>query len=155
MAVAKGQSQPDGTYLYQCGQCKDRSALTGGLCTHCYGGSVEKITEALNSGVRGERYYALLKAFLRANGKAIVGEANRIKAANESGRMSVADCGYISLKFNLNFRATVEWLEETHCVKAGAYTQIMESKYSKTGKRMRVKDVYEAVWERHPELKRE
>lgn len=153
MAVAKGRSFPDGTYEYICGTCRGIGQVgTSTLCPDCLALDADQIAEAMSKGVQGQRYYALLKAFLSIKGKAIVEEAKRL--GNERGKLVLFDLGYISLKFGLNFRATVEWLEETRCIRTGTYTTFTEAKNAATGKKWRVKDVYEAVLEKHPELKR-
>lgn len=151
MPVAKGQSYQDGTYVYTCGNCKGTGFVKDGQCPHCYGGDVEKIKAAMKEGARGQRYYALLKAFLKARGKAIVSEFWHIKS--REGKATLFDLGYLSAKHGLNFRATVEWLEECRCVRSGTYDMFARSTNAETGKKWRVKDIYDAVLEKHPELK--
>lgn len=121
MLVAKGKSSPDGTYIYTCGTCDGRG------CTDCYGGDTEKILAAMNAGARGQHYYALLKAFLSVKGRAMVESFHRVKAEN-GGTITPVDLGYITSLHGLNFKATVEWLEETGCVRVGTHRQIIESR---------------------------
>lgn len=128
--IAKGITQPDGTYIYTCLKCGGK----GGDCPDCYGLDTERILAAMKEGARGERYYALLKAFLSVNGKAITDEGKRIYAERDSLRP--IDMGYISLKFGLNFKATVEWLEETRVMRSGVYEKV---------KHFKVKDIYDAA----------
>lgn len=133
--IAKGQTQPDGTYLYTCLKCGGK----GGDCPDCYGLDSARILAAMKDGARGERYYALLKAFLSVNGKAITDEGKRIYAERDGLRP--IDLGYISLKFGLNFKATVEWLEETVVIPGNTYERIINHP------RVTVKLIYEKARE--------
>jgi len=119
MMLSKGQSMEDGTYIFTCGACNGTGKRAGALCNWCYDGDAKAISEAMKSGVRGQRYYGLLKSFLKVNGKSIVAEVWRLKALN--GTVKVYDLGYIALKYGLNFKATVEWLEETRVIRPDIY----------------------------------
>lgn len=151
MTVAKGQSYEDGTYVYTCGNCKGTGFVKDGQCSHCYGGNVEQIVVEMKKGARGERYYALLKAFLKARGKTIVEEFDAIK--QREGKVLIFDAGYIALKTGLNLKATFDWLVECGRGKSGIYEHFLESTNPDTGKRWRVQDVYDAVYAKHPELR--
>lgn len=128
--VAQGKTLEDGTYIWTCNKCEDNPN-----CDWCYGLDTTRIIEEMTKGARGQRYYALLKAFLSVKGKAITDEGKRIYA--ERGGLNTVDMGYISLKFGLNFKATVEWLEETRVMRTG-------NVYEKV-KHFKVKDIYEAA----------
>jgi hypothetical protein len=145
MLVAKGITQPDGTYLWQCNKCNERNPD----CDWCYGLNTSRIIEEMNKGARGQRYYALLKAFLSVSGKAMVDCAH--STHEPDGKMSPVGVGFVALKFGLNFKATCEWLEETHCIRAGAYDYIMSGNLTQvdgTKKRVQVRDIYDAVREK-------
>lgn len=147
MIVAKGQTLPDGTYLWTCNKCGGSNNLD---CDWCYGLNLPRIQEEMQKGARGQRYYALLKAFLSSEGKRMVDFARTL--AEENGKLSPVAVGWVSLSFGLNFKATCEWLEETHVIRAGAYTHIMESRWRQpngTTKRMRVTDILDAAQERY------
>jgi hypothetical protein len=119
--LASGKTLSDGTYEWQCNKCEGNPE-----CDWCYALDMARIVEEMNKGARGQRYYALLKAFLSINGKAIHDFAISLK--EQRGSLRVIDLGYVALNFDLNFKATVEWLEETHVIRAGAYSQISRSK---------------------------
>lgn len=140
--AAKGKTQPDGTYLFTCGTCGGKAHTDKSIeCAWCYGGDVARIATELKTA-RGQRYYGLLKSFLRERGKAMVDELRRLQAERD-GTITPVEVGYVSLKFNLNFKATWEWLHETHCIRY-AYEDL-DFKYT-------VKRVYAAARERYPEL---
>lgn len=115
MTINKGKTLPDGTYIYTC-HC-------GGVgCTYCYALDTAKILDAMKD-TRGQRYYGLLKAFLSVQGKAIVDTFHRVKA-EQGGSVTPVDIGYVVSLYGLNFKATVEWLEETGCVAGGTHRRI-------------------------------
>lgn len=143
--VAKGQSYPDGTYVYTCGTCNGAGFVGDNHdCPDCYGLNVEKIVEQIQKGARGQRYYGLLKAFLSVRGKEIVSGFWTIKARD--GKVTPVDIGYLSLKYGLNLKATWEWLEECRCVHSGMYEH-----FGSSG--IKVRDVYEAAREKYPDLR--
>lgn len=115
--LRKGTTAPDGTYTYKCGCCFEIPS-----CPYCYGGDLSKCQEAIKTA-RGQIYYGLLKTILSHVGKQMVDETNALRQSQD-GTLSAVDLGYISLKFGLNYKATVEWLEETRCVKAGTHWRI-------------------------------
>lgn len=146
--VAQGETLPDGTYIWECNKCEGNPD-----CDWCYGLDANRIIEEMNKGARGQRYYALLKAFLSVHGKGMVDFANTLRENN--GKMSPAALGAVSLKFGLNFKATCEWLEETRVIRTGAYVHIMGSRWRQpdgSSKKIAVKDIYAAARERWPEL---
>jgi hypothetical protein len=130
---------PDGSYVYICGRCSGVGYWRGRLCTDCYNLDLAPIRAEL-AGARGQRYYALLKAFLSLIGKDMVDEAKRVKV--ECGHITPPDVGYISLAFGLNFKATWEWLEET-CVIRTSWSAFEDSG-------LKVRDVYRVAREHHP-----
>ena len=146
MRVAKGQRQPDGTYLYTCGTCGGKASADPSVeCAWCYGGDVKRIAAELKLA-RGARYYALLKAFLAVNGKAMVDEILRFKAERD-GKFTPVELGYVSLKYNLNFKATWDWIHENGHIRY-SYEDMGRASW-------KVKDVYAAARERYPELGKE
>lgn len=125
MAVAKGKIQPDGNYKYRCGQCGGSGQYAGRTCSHCYDLNLPKLLEEFELA-RGERYYAILKAILSLQGKAIIDEAKRISASNPSGKLVVIDLGYLCIKFGFGQRMKplVEWLEEGQVIPYGSYERL-------------------------------
>ena len=142
MRCATGTTMPDGSYVYTCGRCHGTGRWRGETCTDCYGLELERIRAALKAGARGQRYYALLKAFLSLQGKDMVDEVKRIKT--DTGHITPPDVGYISLAFGLNFKATWEWLEETRVIRT-SWSAFEDS-------RLKVRDVYRMAREHHPGL---
>lgn len=142
MYAAKGQRQPDGTYIYTCGKCHGRDGNQD--CDWCYGLNLDRIVEEMQKGARGQRYYSLLKAHLSITGKEIVDEWQRLK--EEKDALRAADIGYLSLKFRLNFKATWEWLEENWLVNV-SYDRFAESALT-------VREVYEETRRLYPELEK-
>lgn len=120
--VAKGRTLEDGTYLFTCGHCGGTGQIAETVCSWCYGLDADAILAAMRDGARGQRYYGLLKAYLSVRGKAIVDEAKRLY--DEQGALMVVDLAYIHRLFGLNFKATVEWLEETQVIHSGVYDAI-------------------------------
>lgn len=143
MRVAQGQRQSDGTYLYTCGTCGGKASADSNVsCDWCYGGDVKRIAAELKTA-RGARYYALLKAFLVVNGKAMVDEIKRFKAQRDDGKFTPVEMGYVSLKYDLNFKATWDWIHENGLVRYA---------HDDVSRGFKVKEVYAAVRERYPEL---
>lgn len=132
--LQKGQLQPDKSYRYVCG-CGFKNAD----CPYCCGGNLEKAQEAIKTA-RGQVYYGLLKTILSHVGKAMVDEVAAIRA--KQGGLSVIDVAYVSLKFKLNFKATVEWLEETNAIKPYVYEDFKAT-------RIKVADLYDKAGEKY------
>lgn len=145
--VAQGKTQPDGLYIWECNKCEGNHNPN---CDWCYGLDTTRIIEEMTKGARGQRYYALLKAFLSVNGKAMVEFAKTLRG--EDGGYSPAGIGWVSIKFGLNFKATCEWLEETNVLRAGWYDRVMDVRIrtpdGKT-KRLQVKDILDAARQRY------
>ncbi len=133
MPINKGQTLDDGTYIYTCGTCNGKGVSTGNECPYCYGLDTVKILEAMRVGARGQRYYALLKAFLSVKGKAIVDSHKEVKQSQD-GKFFVIDIGYLVILHGLNYKALVEWLEETRCVPSGTYRHLSEMRGFKVNK---------------------
>jgi hypothetical protein len=133
--VAQGKTMDDGTYIWECNKCEGNN---NPACDWCYGLNTERIIEEMQKGARGQRYYALLKAFLSVQGKAMVDYAKSL-----DNKLRVVDLGQISLKFGLNFKATVEWLEETRVIRSGSY-----DRFKRSG--LKVTDVMEATRQEYP-----
>lgn len=123
--LQKGQTLPNGTYLYTCGKCNGAGENGGFLCDWCYGLDAKQLSEHLKMA-RGERYYGLLKAFLSVQGKQIKDYAMEI-AEGQNG-LTAPDIAHIHLKFGLNMKATWEWLNETGVIRK-PYDYFSRSKY--------------------------
>jgi hypothetical protein len=122
--INKGVIQPDKSYQYTCRQCAGRGMVHGQPCAHCYGLDVDRLCVELKLA-RGERYYALLKAYLSVRGKAIVDDAQGIRA--RAGKLTPFDVAWLSAKYDLNFKAIFEWLEETNVCAAGTHYHVRET----------------------------
>lgn len=137
----KGQTQPDGTYIYTCNACNGTGVVNDEVCHWCYALNTSIIAEKMSSGVRGQQYYALLKAFISVNGKEMVEEAKAFKSKN--GKITPHDLLYISLRFKLNWKATVEWLEETYTIPSGTYELLQGMGFKPTKEAQFVKERYD------------
>ena len=130
--LRRGSTAPDGTYTYKCG-----CGFEIPSCPYCYGGDLAKCREAIKTA-RGQIYYGLLKTILSHVGKQMVDETKAMP------KVAVVDLGYISLKYGLNFKATCEWLEETHVLPTGTHDRIRAS--------LKVKTILDGAREKYPEL---
>ena len=74
---------------------------------------------------RGKGYYTVLKAILAAIGPQIAADARAIVA--ENGEFSPYNIGCLAVKYNLNFKATCEWLEESQVLPVGTYDRLKRS----------------------------
>jgi len=74
---------------------------------------------------RGKGYYTVLKAILGAIGPQIATDARAIVA--ENGEFSTYNIGCLALKYDLNFKATCEWLEESQVLPVGTYDRLKRS----------------------------
>lgn len=128
--LRKGQSLPDGTYIYTCG-----CGFKNSNCAYCCGNDLKRCQAAIKTS-RGEIYYGLLKTIIAHVGKAMVADVHAIRA--KQGKLVVVDIGWLSIKYDLNFKATAEWLEEVGACKSGSYERIKES-------RLKVRDILEAA----------
>lgn len=114
--INKGHLTEDKAYIYTCHNCAGQNPD----CPYCYGLNTERILAEMKKGAQGQRYYALLKAFLSVQGQAMVQKARDIQQA-QGGKLLVYDIGYLSLHFGLNLKATWEWLSEAGVVASGSY----------------------------------
>lgn len=126
--IAKGQIQPDYAYQYTCGHCSGVGFLlsTGKICPHCYNLDLPRLLEAFQTA-RGSRYYALLKAILSIQGKAICDRYLEIYA-ERGNHWIVIDYGRLVLEFGWGKRMKplAEWLEECRLIPTGTYEKIRE-----------------------------
>jgi hypothetical protein len=136
--LRKGQTLPDGTYLYTCGKCNGVGNHGGVLCDWCYGLDAAQLCEQIKMA-RGERYYGLLKALLSIIGKQMVDYATSIR--ERQGKLQVLDIAHVHLKFDLNMKATWEWLYETRVIRTD-YDAFKDSK-------LKVKDAEAAAIEKY------
>lgn len=83
---------------------------------------MSELTEKLKV-TRGKGYYTILKAILADCGQQILDDANAIKA---TGKLTVLDVGKLAVKYDLNFKATCEWLEENRVLPAGSYQRLID-----------------------------
>ncbi len=88
------------------------------------------------TGLRGQAYYDGLLKFLGVHGQKIIEDARQIK------NISILDVGRLALKYDLNFKATCEWLEESRIIPTGTHDKIK--------RQVNVKEIYEAL--QHNEL---
>lgn len=148
MSVAKGQIQPDKTYLYTCGNCLGEGVLPNGeTCSHCHNLNYEALITDFATA-RGERYYALLKAILSIKGKAVYDRAVEIR--KENGKFTAFDFGRLLLEFGFprnRMKPLAEWLEETRFCRYGTWENIQDGG-------LKVKDILTAVCEKYPELQK-
>lgn len=155
MLAAKGEIQADKSYRYTCGKCRGKGNSNGVICDWCFNLDLDKCREAIKTS-QGQKYFSLLKAILSIVGKHIYDDVMAYKAANESGKIAIVDLGYITLRYGLNFKATIEWLEETHGLLSGTHSRIMESNFTdkQTGKRRKIKvsDIYDFAHEKYGEV---
>lgn len=116
--LRKGYINPDKTYIYRCG-CGFRNPE----CPYCYGNDLARCKTAIKTA-RGSVYYGLLKTILGHIGKTMYDHEQRIE--REEGDFTVADIGYLSIVYDLNFKATCEWLEEVYAINSGTYDRIKD-----------------------------
>lgn len=80
------------------------------------------LTEKLRV-TRGRGYYTVLKAILASIGPQLVADANAIKAES-GGKLTAYDVGCLAMKYDLNLKATCEWLEESRTLPVGTYDRL-------------------------------
>jgi len=125
MPVAKGQVQPDKSYRYRCGKCSGSGRVSSGICPHCYRLDLKLLHEQFQTA-QGERYYALLKAILSVQGKAIYDRAMELQ--QKDGVSTPLHLGILCIEFGFNSRMKplVEWLEECRLLPSGIYVDLRE-----------------------------
>lgn len=77
------------------------------------------LTQQLKTA-RGKRYYDILKQVIAARGDDIVRDARAAIAAND-GKLTAVDVGVLAVRYDLNLKATWEWLEECRVLPTGTY----------------------------------
>lgn len=90
---------------------------------------------------RGKGYYTILKAILYEVGPQIAADANAIKAES-GGKFTVYNIGCLAVKYDLNFKATCEWLEESRVLPVGTYDRLKRGgiKFGETLEAIRRRD---------------
>lgn len=136
--LRKGQLQPDKSYRYTCGKCNDKGMCGAVVCDWCYGLDTVQLCEQITMA-RGERYYGLLKALLSVIGKEMHDYTRGLIS------ITPVDIAHVHLKFNLNMKATWEWLEETSAVYSGTYQQFVDL-------RLKVKDLEAKAIEKYKQV---
>jgi hypothetical protein len=116
--IPKGQSFPDGTYLYKCPCCVNP-------CNLCFNGNETAIINSLKTA-KGQQYYGNLKAYLAIKGQIIISTAKSIKEKN-NGKFTMINI--TELADTLGFPRTrikplIEYLEECGFIKAGTYDRL-------------------------------
>lgn len=85
---------------------------------------MSELTEKLKV-TRGKGYYTVLKQILAECGQAIADDARAITA--ETGQLNAVDIGRLALRYDLNFKATCEWLEDSRILPAGTHGRLMRA----------------------------
>lgn len=83
---------------------------------------MSELTEKLKV-TRGKGYYTVLGAILTEVGQQMIADANAIKAEN-GGKFTVYNVGCLAVKYDLNFKATCEWLEQSRVLPVGTYDRL-------------------------------
>lgn len=94
------------------------------------------LTEKLRH-TRGKGYYTVLQAILADIGPQLAADAVAI-LAESGGKMTVYNVGCLAVKYDLNFKATCEWLEESRVIPTGTYQRLKE-------RGLKAREVFEAV----------
>jgi len=71
---------------------------------------------------RGKGYFTVLKTILAECGQQMVNDAKG--TIQVEGKFTVLDIGKLAIKYDLNFKATCEWLEESMIIPAGTYIRL-------------------------------
>ena len=82
------------------------------------------LTEKLKVA-RGKGYFTVLKAILAECGQQMADDARDTINQNE-GKYTTLDIGKLAVKYDLNFKATCEWLEESQVIPTGTYIRLKE-----------------------------
>ena len=116
--IPKGQSFPDGTYLYKC-PCYVNP------CNLCFDGNETAIVNSLKTA-RGQRYYGNLKAYLTIKGQIIISTTRSIKEKN-NGKFTIINITELAdiLGFpRKRIKSLIEYLEECGFIKTGTYDRL-------------------------------
>lgn len=68
---------------------------------------------------RGQEYQAILRQILRDVGGEIAEDARQMK--DETGSITLLNCGVLAVSYDLNLKAVMEWLEESRVLPTGTY----------------------------------
>lgn len=116
--IPKGQSFPDGTYLYKC-PCYVNP------CNLCFDGNETAIINSLKTA-RGRRYYGNLKAYLAIKGQAIISTAKSIKEKNNN-KFTMTNITELADTVGFprsRIKSLIEYLEECGFIKTGTYDRL-------------------------------
>lgn len=128
-SIGKGKWSPETGYKYTCKNCDGTGVIIDAKrgdveCCHCYGLDIPRLKAEFKLA-RGARYYALWKAILSIEGKAMV---EAVKARKKpDGTFTPADLFIVFMQFELpinRWKPFVEWLEETYAVSPGIYERM-------------------------------
>ena len=116
--IPKGQSFPDGTYIYRC-PCYSNP------CKLCFNGDETAIINSLKTA-KGQQYYGKLKAYLAIKGRIIISTAKSIKE-KKNDKFTMTDI--TKLADTLGFprkriKSLIEYLEECGFIKTGTYGKL-------------------------------
>ena len=116
--IPKGQSFPDGTYIYKC-PCYSNP------CKLCFDGDETAIINSLKTA-KGQQYYGNLKAYLAIKGRIIISTAKSIKEKNNDN-FTITDI--TKLADTLGFprkriKSLIEYLKECGFIKDGTYDKL-------------------------------
>lgn len=116
--IPKGQSFPDGTYLYKC-PCYSNP------CKLCFDSNETDILNSLKTA-RGQRYYGNLKAYLAIKGQGIISTAKSIKKENNNKftMTNITELADILGFPRRRIKSLIEYLEECGFIKAGTYERL-------------------------------
>ncbi|BBG58079.1 hypothetical protein [uncultured phage] len=116
--IPKGQSLPDGTYLYKC-PCYVNP------CNLCFDGNETAIINSLKTA-KGQRYHGNLKAYLTIKGQAIISTAKSIKEKN-NGKFTMTNITQLADTLGFprkQIKSLIEYLEECGFIKTGTYDKL-------------------------------
>ena len=116
--IPKGQSFPDGTYLYKC-PCYVNP------CNLCFDGNETAIINSLKTA-KGQRYHGNLKAYLAIKGQAIISTAKSIKEKNNN-KFTMTNITELAdtVEFpRSRIKSLIEYLEECGFIKDGTYDKL-------------------------------
>jgi hypothetical protein len=84
---------------------------------------VSALTEDLKTA-RGKRYYDILRLVLAEVGGAIEADARAI--VEQTGKITPLDVGRLATRYDLNFKATCEHLEDRNVLPCGTHQSLVE-----------------------------
>ena len=116
--IPKGQSFPDGTYLYKC-------PCYVSPCDLCFNGNETAIINSLKTA-RGQRYYGNLRVYWAIKGRDIISTAKSIKEKN-NGKFTMINITELAdiLGFpRTRIKSLIEYLEECGFIKTETYDRL-------------------------------